>query len=66
MTLTFNGQTYTTIHDVKERFRVAEKTVNKMIKNGLVPKPDVIVYGTRRFRHFSAEWIAAFESALGR
>lgn len=62
--LEFDGNKYTTIQDVKDRFRVAEKTIKKMIKHGSVPEPETVVIGTRRFRHFSDEWVRTFETVL--
>lgn len=64
MTLEFNGTRYTTIQDIKDRFHVAEKTIKKLIKRGAVPEPETVVIGTRRFRHFSNEWIQLFKTAL--
>lgn len=56
MPLVFDGMSYDTIADVKKRFPVAEKTLVKMIEEGVVPEPEVVTYGTRTFRHFSKGW----------
>jgi hypothetical protein len=56
MPLVFDGISYDTIADIKKRFPVAEKTLNKMIEEGRIPPPEVVSYGTRVFRHFSIEW----------
>jgi hypothetical protein len=64
MTLEFDGTVYTTVEDVKSRFRVAEKTIRKLIADGSVPKPEFITIGTRKFRHFPPEWVTAFEQYL--
>jgi len=64
MSLEFNGTVYPTIEDVKRRFRVAEKTVRKLIDNGVLPAPKVVTVGTRTFRHFTDEWMAEFSKYL--
>jgi hypothetical protein len=64
MSLYFDGRQYTTIQDVKDRFRVAEKTIKKWIKRGWVPEPEFVQIGTRRFRYFSDAWMQAFERTL--
>lgn len=56
MPLVFEGVSYDTIADIKKRFPVAEKTLNKMIEQGRISPPEVVSYGTRTFRHFSREW----------
>ena len=56
MPLVFDGVSYDTIADVKKRFPIAEKTLVKMIEEGVVPEPEIVIYGTRTFRHFSKDW----------
>jgi hypothetical protein len=56
MPLVFEGVSYDTIADVKRRFPVAEKTLNKLIAAGRIAPPETVCHGTRTFRHFSREW----------
>jgi hypothetical protein len=54
--LSFEGQTYVTIADIKARFPVSEKKLKQLIAKGTLPEPSVITHGTRSFRHYSPEW----------
>lgn len=64
MALQFDGKTYTTIQDIREHFRVSEKTIRKWIKDGRLPEPEIIRVGTRKFRHFTPDWIQALQTQL--
>lgn len=62
--LEFDGVQYPTIVDVKQRFRVSEKTIRNRIKDGTVPEPPVVQIGARKFRHFTEEWQQQFQASL--
>ena len=64
MALEFDGITYQTIIDIREKYKVSEKTINRMIRNKEVSEPEKIIYGSRKFRHFSDEWCRDFEKQL--
>jgi len=67
MALVFDGIHYKTIGDICADYKVAEKTINRWIKSGLLAKPPIILRGARRFRHFGDDqWLAQFELVLHR
>jgi hypothetical protein len=67
MALEFDGVRYETIGDICAKHRVAEKTINRWIRSGLISKPPVVVRGVRRFRHYGdPAWLAQFEEVLHR
>lgn len=65
MPLEFDGTIYTTIEDLRGKYRVVPRTINRWIKADLLPAPPTISHGARVFRNFGdPEWLAAFEALL--
>lgn len=64
MSLEYDGRTYRTIQDVKDRYKVSEKSLRRWAKAGLIPDPDVGAQGGRIFRHYSDEWCLKLEQFL--
>lgn len=64
--LQFDGKNYRTIADLKEQFRVSEKTVKNMVRKKEIRPPKTVVYGTRRFLHYDDEWVADFAKLLAK
>ena len=54
--LEFEGRSYTTISDIKERFPISEKKLKQLIRDKVLPEPEEIRHGTRTFRHYSDDW----------
>ncbi|MCV3211552.1 MerR family transcriptional regulator [Mesorhizobium sp. YC-39] len=64
MPLEFDGRSYRTIQDVKDRYRVSEKSLRRWAKAGLIPEPDFAAHGGRVFRHYSDDWCTRLEQFL--
>jgi DNA-binding transcriptional MerR regulator len=64
MGLKFDGIEYRTIADVKERYKVSEKSLKRWIKQGLLPPPKVEARGGRPFRHYTDRWCEALATFL--
>ena len=64
MSLEFDGIKYTTIADVKSKYRVSEKSLRHWQKKGLLPEPPSVSYGGKTFRHYTADWCGQLEQFL--
>lgn len=59
MALAFDGKSYRTINDVTTEFKTSVKQIQRLVADGKLPAWKNEVHGTRKFRHFDDEWMAA-------
>ena len=64
--LSFDGNDYQTIADVKKRFRVSEKALRNWTSKGLIEEPTIVAYGGRTFRHYTEDWCVSFRDFLNK
>ncbi len=60
------GQTYPTITDAADYFKVSTKTVAAWIVKGIIPAPPHITYGTRTVEVFPATYLEEAAKALNK
>jgi DNA-binding transcriptional MerR regulator len=59
-----NGQSYSTIADAAEKFKVSAKTIRTYILKKIIPKPPTIKYGVRTIYHFPTNYLHKAEKSL--